>query len=144
MAEFSIDPQLSPSDLMNNGCDGVSVEVIREIVGAAHALTPALLADLAEDVRRRLEGRPYLFITSVADISDALAIIQCLQAYEQQCDVALAQVLRRSPRDESIWTWLFNIRRCLIGCHLPFLAAAVPNHLLLVMRKFLNSMLRRL
>ena len=94
VADFCVDSQVKPAELLRNGCKGISAQAFREIVETAHALYADSLADLAEDVRRRLDGRPYLFVSGVADIGDALSIIQCLQDYEQQVGVVLAQVLQ--------------------------------------------------
>ena len=94
MVDHAIGPQLTPAQLLREGSEDLSSAAVCDIVRTAQTLYAGSLGDLLEDVRRRLEGRPYLFVSNVADIVDVTSIIQRLLAYEQQCNVVLAQVMR--------------------------------------------------
>lgn len=89
-------PQLFKEGVTGNPL--LSAQTICEVVSAAQMLYDGSLADLAEDVRRRQSGQPYLFVTDLAEPGQVLSIIDCLQTFERESGVVLAQVLQEESQ----------------------------------------------
>ena len=87
----SPDLSAAPIDLLAADHDD---GLVRQLVAAAQLLYDGSLADLAEDIRRRHNGQPYLFATDLALRDDVLQLIQRLQDYERERGVVLASVLQ--------------------------------------------------
>lgn len=87
---------LSPQQLLRQGFSEQgpgSADQVREVVAAAQMLFDGRLQDLAEDLRRRREGQPYLFAGEFTHADGLMALIQRLQEYERRHGVELASVL---------------------------------------------------
>lgn len=94
-----IDPDLPPQQLLSQGipgAEGINASGLRQLLAAAQILFDGSLADLADDIRRRHDGQPYLFqfTAELGDCSSLLQILKDLSAYEQAQGLTLASVLQ--------------------------------------------------
>lgn len=89
-----IDETLAPADLVQR-LDGAVLALIQ----AAATLFAGSWDDLAEDLRRRAAGRPYLFNLDL-ELDEPLVWIARLKAYEAARGESLAAAIpdSRSPR----------------------------------------------
>jgi hypothetical protein len=74
----ALDPALAPEAILDH-----HGSLVRDLLVARDVLFAGSWDDLAEDLRRRVAGRPYLFrLADHESGEDALAWIARLQAYE--------------------------------------------------------------
>lgn len=71
----------------------VPAALVRDLVAAAQILFDGDLAQLAEDLRRRAAGEPYLFAMDAIAGNEVAPVIERLQQYEATHDVCLAAAL---------------------------------------------------
>jgi hypothetical protein len=86
-----IDPAIAPRDALADLPDAVRV-----LVAACKRLYGGRLDDLAEDLRRRAAGKPYLFRLDVP-LDDALAWVERLTTYERARGDTFAAALGDDP-----------------------------------------------
>ncbi|TVR11812.1 MAG: hypothetical protein EA401_10345 [Planctomycetota bacterium] len=87
---------LPPQHPLHDGLpepQAVSPAVVRDLVAAAQILFDGDLAQLAEDLRRRAAGEPYLFAMDAIEGNDVAEVLERLQQYEATHGVRLAAAL---------------------------------------------------
>lgn len=71
---------------------------VRQLVVVAHTLYSGNWDDLAEDLRRRATGQPYLYRLKI-DLDDAPGWLARLKAYEQARGERFAAVAKQADQD---------------------------------------------